>query len=163
MRTELIVNMSMNGEVVLASQAGTYEAPQEISGMVFARAMQSGNIILGRTSYEMFAPMIIQMFPTLQVVVLTSKNLENVETATTAKDAIEILETKGFDTVTVAGGVQTYNAFITENAVDDIYMNLFPVMIHQGGTMEPLKDLTIGYELKECNTKDNIVSLHYTK
>ncbi len=163
MKVELVVNMSMNGEVVLAAQAGAYEAPQEISGMVFGKAMQSGNIILGLTSYQMFAPMISQMFPNLQVIVMNETMVDGVDTAASVKEAISLLKEKGFDTATIAGGVWTYNSFLTEDVVDDLYINLFPVAIHNGGTLQPQKDMVINYTLKDCSSYGNIVSLHYTK
>lgn len=56
MKVELIANVSINGQLILAEQSSVYRAPQEISGMGFTRAMQAGNLIMGRATYEMFAP-----------------------------------------------------------------------------------------------------------
>lgn len=164
MRIELVVNMAMNGAVVLAEHADAYQAPQEISGIVFAKAAASGNLIMGRTTYEMFAPVISQALPDVKVVVLSSSyQVKTVKTVKTPEEAIDYLEKEGFETAVVAGGTQTYNTFLTKNLADDIYMNFFPVAIHEGGRLQPETAVVNAYHLAECKANKDIVMLHYTK
>ncbi|CCZ59020.1 hypothetical protein [Hungatella hathewayi] len=40
MKVELIANLSANGQLILAEQSVVYQAPQEIAGMGFAKAME---------------------------------------------------------------------------------------------------------------------------
>ncbi len=160
MKVELIANVSINGQLILAEQSSVYQAPQEISGMGFTRAMQAGNLIMGRATYEMFAPMIKDITNALAVVVLTAKTIEGVKCVRSAQEAIEYLEGKGYETACVVGGTKTYNAFMESGLADDLYFNLFPVLISGGGV---LQGKIAEYKLKESSVNEGVVCLHYEK
>lgn len=160
MKVELIANLSANGQLILAEQSGAYQAPQEIAGMGFTKAMECGNIVMGRTTYEMFAPLMKDVLANLQVVVLTAKNMEGVKTAKTAAEVVSYLESKGYDKVCVAGGTKTYNAFLETGLADELFFNLFPVVICGGGTLE---GKTAEYSLAEVNRNTDVTMLHFIK
>ena len=160
MKVELIANVSANGQLILAEQSGAYEAPQEIAGMGFAKAMECGNIIMGRTTYEMFAPLMKDLLANLQVVVLTAKEMEGVKTARTAAEAVRYLDSKGYDKACVAGGTKTYNAFLETGFADELFFNIFPVVICGGGTLE---GKTAEYSLEEANANADVTMLHFIK
>lgn len=132
--------------------------------MAMAKAAASGNIIMGRATYQMFAPMIAQTMPNLDVVVLSGSMQEGkVKCVKTPDEALEYLAAKGYKTATIAGGTRCFNAFLTEDLVDDVYMNLLPIAVHDGGRLQPEKEVINHYQLKESNTKDGVVMLHYAK
>ncbi len=163
MKVQLIANMSANGQLLLKSHAASLQSlPQEVAGMGFMKAVQSGNIILGRATYEMSVPIIRQSFPMLDVVVLTSQKIEGVHAVATAREAVAYLEAKGYETATVVGGTMTYNAFLSEGLADDIYMNLIPLFISDGGIIGPASGI-VQYQLAECDTNGDIIQLHYTR
>ncbi len=160
MKVELIANLSANGQLVLAEQSAVYQAPQEIAGLGFAKAMECGNIVMGRTTYEMFMQLMKDVLSNLDVVVLSSRDIEDIKTVKTAEEAINYLETKGYEKVCVVGGTKTYNAFLETGLADELYFNLFPVVINGGGTLE---GKITEYLLAEVKSSGDIAILHYNK
>lgn len=164
MRVQLIANLAANGELVLAEHTASYEAPAEVSGMGMNLATESGNIIMGAVTYQMFAPVMKDLFAKLEVVVLSSQYSEvGVYTAKTAEEAVKYLEDKGFEKVCVLGGTKTYNAFLEAGLADDLFFNLFPVVIGGGGTLETAKGKAWKYKLVEAKKYEDIAMLHFSK
>lgn len=75
MRVQLIANLAVNGELILAEQVNAYKAPAEIAGMGIATAIECGNIIIGTVTYHMFATAMKDVFANLEVVVLSSQGV----------------------------------------------------------------------------------------
>ncbi|MGI6032959.1 MAG: dihydrofolate reductase family protein [Coriobacteriales bacterium] len=163
MRVEIVANISINGQMLKAEQGDVVQGPQEITGMAFAKAMQSGNAVMGRATYEMFAPAVAKSGAAVECVVLTSHEIEGVKTARSPQEAIEYLEGKGFDTVTVDGGISTLNAFMEAGLVDDIFFNVFPSVVSGGGVIQSAEGKIENYKLAESKVTEGIVSLHYTR
>lgn len=160
MKVQLVANLAINGQVILQEQSAAYQAPQKIAGMGFEKAMECGSLIIGRTTYEMFLPFMIDLSSTLNIVVLTSKEIDGVKTCCDVTSAIEYLKSKNVEMTCVVGGIATYNAFFKENKVDEIFFNLFPVVIEKGGILE---GNLFEYRLEELTRDEDIVMLHYKK
>ncbi len=165
MKTELVINFAANGEMILALQARAYAAPAEIGSMCFSKAAESGNIIMGRTTYEMFAPLMKDLFAGLDVVVLTSKVMnDSVYTAKIAEDAVKYLEGKGYEKACVAGGAMTYNAFLEAGLADELYFNFFPVVINGGACLETAQSKVLaGYKLDYAKANGDVAMLHFIR
>ena len=164
MKVQLVANLAANGELVLVKHANSYEAPAEVSEMGMAIAMESGNIIMGALTYQMFAPIMKDVFANLEVVVLSSKDAgDGVYSAKTAEEAVKYLESKGFEKACVLGGTKTYNAFLEAGLADDLFFNLFPVVIGGGGTLETASEKILNYKLAESKTHGDITMLHFAK
>ena len=164
MKVQLIANLSANGELILAAQSDAYQAPQEVAGMGFAKALECGNIIMGRTTYQMFAPMMKDVLKNLEVVVISSEDVDaDVYTAKNAEDAVSYLEKKGFEKACVDGGTMTYNLFLESGLADELFFNLFPVVINGGGSMETAQGKVLEYRLAEAKSHGDIAMLHYIK
>ncbi|MCD7777120.1 MAG: hypothetical protein LUH47_01260 [Clostridiales bacterium] len=89
MNVQLVANLAANGQLILAEQSSAYESPAEISGMGIAKAMECGNVVMGTVTYNMFAPMMKEIFSKLEVVVLTSNDAaEGVYSAKTPEEAV---------------------------------------------------------------------------
>ena len=126
--------------------------------------MECGNVIMGSVTYQMFAPVMKDVFAKLKVVVLSSKDAgEGVYSAKTAKEAVRYLEQEGFEKACVLGGTKTYNAFLEAELADDLFFNLFPVVIGGGGSLESAHDKTLNYKLVEAKTHEDIMMLHFSK
>ena len=164
MRVQLVANLAANGELVLVKHANSYEAPAEVSEMGMAIAMESGNIIMGAVTYQMFALIMNDVFANLEVVVLSSKDAgDGVYSAKTAEEAVQYLESKGFEKACVLGGTKTYNAFLEAGLADDLFFNLFPVVIGGGGALETMPGKTLEYKLVEAKNHGDIAMLHFSK
>lgn len=164
MKVQFVANLAANGELVLAEHSDSYEAPAEVSGMGISIAMESGNVIMGAVTYQMFAPIMKEVFANLEVVVLSSKDIGNgVYSAKTAEEAVRYLESRGFEKACVLGGTKTYNAFLEAGLADDLFFNLFPVVIGGGGVLETMPGKTQNYKLIEAKNYEDIAMLHFSK
>ncbi len=166
MKVQLVANLAANGELVLAEQSNAYQAPAEISGMGFAKAMECGNIIMGLTTYQMFAEMTKDILATLDVVILNPEdiNAQGVYTAKSAEDAVRYLESKGYERACVVGGTMTFNSFLAAGLADDLFFNLFPVVISGGGTLETAAGSVLsGYTLASAKPVGDVASFHFSK
>ncbi len=165
MKVELVANLAANGELILAAQSTAYEAPPEIGSMAFVKAGECGNIIMGLTTYQMFAPLVGDILNALTVVVLNPEEVEgDVYTAKSPEDAVSYLEGKGFETACVAGGAMTYNSFLAAGCADELFFNIFPIVIGGGGTLETTPDSVLGgYKLAGAEANGDIAMLHFVK
>lgn len=163
MKVELVANLTINGQVVLAKHSNLYEAPQEISGMGISKAIECGTLVVGRTTYEMFLPIMKDLFSSLEVVVLSSAKIDGAHTEKSVKNVLEYLSNKGYSKTCVIGGTETYNSFLESGLVDDLYLNLFPIILNDGGLLQISFDKNNGYTLQEVTSISDIVSLHYQK
>ncbi len=164
MKVQLVANLAANGELILLAQSNAYQAPDEIAGMGFGTAMQCKNVIMGLTTYQIFSPIMKEVFDALDVVVLNPEDVEeDVYTAKTPEDAVKYLEGKGYDTACVVGGAMTFNSFFTAGLADELFFNLFPVVIGGGGTLESLSGEVLNYTLADVKKNGDVAMLHYIK
>lgn len=164
MKVQLVANLSANGQLILAAQSNAYQAPQEISGMGFAKAIECGNVIIGLTTYQMFASMMKNVLDTLEVVVMNTEDVDaNVYTAKSAEDAVAYLEGKGFAKACVVGGTMTFNSFLGAGLADELFFNLFPVVINGGGVLETVEGKTFEYTLADAKPFGDVATLHFVK
>jgi dihydrofolate reductase len=100
------------------------------------------------------------------VVVLTSKNSgvksEKLAYANYPQEALEILEKQGFEKALVAGGGKTNRSFLKENLIDEIYLDVEPMIYGEGislfnSTNSKLDLELIGQKMLNKNT----IQLHY--
>lgn len=164
MKVQLVANLAANGELILAAQSNAYEAPAEIAGMGFAKAMECGNIVMGLTSYQMFADVMKDVLANLDVVVLNPEDVEgDVYTAKNAQDAVDYLSGKGFDKACVVGGTMTFNSFLADGLADELFFNLFPVVINGGGVLETAPSNVVEYTLADAKANGDVAMLHFLK
>ncbi len=164
MNVQLVANLAANGELILAEQSAAYEAPPEIAGMGFSQAAACGNVVMGLTTYQMFAPMMKDLLDALDVVVLNPETVEaDVYTAKDPEDAVRYLERKGFDVACVVGGAMTFNSFMADGYADELFFNLFPIVIGGGGTLETAPGKVLEYKLAEAKANGDVAMLHFIK
>ncbi len=164
MKVQLVANLATNGQLILTEQSAAYEAPAEISKMGTIKAMECGNVIMGAITYKMFAPVMKEIFSKLEVVVLTSKDVgESAYSAKTPEEAVSYLESKNFETVCVLGRAKTYNSFMAAGLADELFFNLFPVVIGGGGNLETVPGKVLDYKLSEARANGDVAMLHFVK
>lgn len=164
MKTTLIASVSANGQVLLANNPN-HQAPQEIIGFLLQRAGQAGNIVLGRSTYELFKDVLKDFLSSLEVVVLShdTQVSRGHKTVSSPEEAIQYLEGMGFEEVVVGGGTQTYNAFLDRDFVTDLYLNIVPLVIGDGGILLSKDSYVKFAELTSVPVMDNLVRLHLSK
>ncbi len=100
------------------------------------------------------------------LVVSENANLQTIannhSVAKTPKDALAILEKEAFDKALIAGGGTLNASFVVENLVDEIYLDIEPIVFGKG--IRLFRETDFEAKLKLLETKklsDNEIQLHY--
>ena len=91
-------------------------------GILVQKAIESGNIVFGYSTYTMFIDALQDALAGKEIVVLSNNHeaRSGHKTVHTPEEAVEYLKGKGMEEIVVGGGVQTYNAFLDKDLVTDI-------------------------------------------
>jgi len=96
---------------------------------------QVGNFIVGRRTFEGFAaggPNSPNPFGGIDIVVVSSQPLPLPAVAPDPQAALALLEAKGHQTALVSGGETLHNAFLAAGLVDELVLNIAPVLEDRG-------------------------------
>ena len=126
------------------------------------------NMIIGSRTYEIMRDG--EEFKNLENirVLVVSENADfktianNHSVVRTPKDALAILEKEGFNSALVAGGGTLNASFMAENLVDEIYLDVEPIVFGKGICL--FRETDFEAKLKLLETKklsDNEIQLHY--
>lgn len=109
-----------------------------------AHVEATGNFIVGRRTFEAFAA---QQAPagvpgggatapsamgTATIVVVSSKALPGMVVARSPHEALALVQERGFSTALIAGGEALHNAFLAADLVDELVINVAPVLEDPG-------------------------------
>ena len=127
---------SVNGHISVGDDGTDWVTPKTIED--FGKLnLECGVVVMGKRTYEMFG----NDFPQkdcLNIVMTKDEELlkKEMEGALfTDKDPngiIQIAEEKGFKQLFVVGGTKTNTAFLKENLIDEIWINIHPIIIGHG-------------------------------
>ncbi|WP_162618616.1 dihydrofolate reductase family protein [Pedobacter yulinensis] len=168
MKIILGANISANGKVLLGENPD-HHAPDQATNSLMQMALQAGNLVIGRKTYDFIAQFpggIKQMLPGAEVVIISSQPdyPADVPVIGSAKKAISYLAEKGFQDVAVGGGTEIYNLFLDQELVTDIYFNLIPVITGDGGVLGTASQVATRFHLAGSRVLDEgIVQLHLTR
>src|SRR5690554_5212459 len=159
MKTILYSGLTANGNYG-SSETGQIPKQEELDDLN-KRAKEAGNIVMGRKTHEIFNDG--EVFEGFDVVVVSTKSiLKEAEVVKSPQEALEYLNKRGYDKAFVIGGVTLANAFLSENLIDEMFINIEPYM-EEGlklrsidGRFQNLK--LLGHQEIE---KSGIVQLHY--
>jgi dihydrofolate reductase len=156
--------MSVNGFIAKEND----EAPwsQEIWDSYYHIAKKFKSIVLGRKTYEIMKEANeFEKIGNPFITVITSKNYKSTENTVFVKsptEAIALLKHKGFSEALLAGGSQLNTSFMKENLVDEIYLDIEPVVFGKGISLFSEGDFDKKLKLIESKKiSDNVVQLHY--
>ena len=138
MKVILLMAMSLNG--MIARKDGDEDFLSHANWQSFSEsAKQHGCFITGRKSYE-----IVETWPDynyssidakLKIIVSRNSVLE-LQTpfvrASSPKDAIEIAKAENISSAILVGGSSNNSAFMAENLVDEVILNIEPAIIGKG-------------------------------
>ncbi len=131
-------------------------------------AKKIGNIIVGKRTYQIgIKENNYEGLEKIKIVVVSKdSNLKterpNHLVVHSPKEALGLLEKRGFTKTLVAGGGKLNASFLAENLVDEIYLDVEPTVFGQGIKLFEGKDFTVN--LKLLGTKKlspNELQLHY--
>lgn len=167
MKVILIMNVAANGKVLLAEDAN-HQAPQEAMASFMQMVAQARNLVLGRRTYELILqnPDVKQFFDGVDIVILSGTNeaIEGYKVVETPEQAIKYLATKGHSEIIIGGGIATYNTFLQQDLVAELYMNIIPVITGNGGVIGTKDDLLLNFKLTDHKLlTNNVLQLHLSK
>ena len=168
MKVALIANISANGKVLL-SENTSYQAPQEAMELFMRVAARAGNLVLGRKTFEMLQRVLHDTknaFPGIELVLIAGSAIPNNDhtIVKSMEEAISYLTEKGSTEIAVGGGTITYNAFLEKGLVTDVYFNIHPVLVGNGGVLITDDELTIKFKLISATKIDgDITQIHLSR
>lgn len=126
---------------------------------------KTGNLIIGRKTYELMLE--DGSFNSLQgvVFVVVSSNVinnENVLSAKSPQEALDILGNKGFDQVLIGGGTKLNTSFLKLGLIDEVLIDIEPMIWGKGIPLFSNDEFEFKLELIESKTlSQNTIHLHY--
>lgn len=139
-------------------------------GTAFARYVKkTGNAVIGRRTYDMVKKEGTQLGDVLTVVLthdaalLAKKSPHTIFTDKPPKDVLTMLERKGFKEAVVAGGGILNSAFLKEGLIDEMYIDIKPLVLGRGIPLFADGDFAPRLKLLEVKTLTNhqTIQLHY--
>ncbi len=168
MKVELIATITANGQLLLTENRAQVSAPPQVMGVFVQKAREAGNIVIGHATYNMImqAPEMKQAFAGIEKVVLTHKAAEtpDYKAVSSPGEAVRYLKGKGYHSLILAGGKETYNAFLNEDLVTDMYLSIVPVIVGNGGILATEGSKTVEFRLSGQQTvAEGILQLHFSR
>lgn len=129
---------------------------------------KAGNLIIGRRTFEISVQDGTFPYPQRLNVVMTHNKVENkwgenvLFTDKSPREALKILEDRGFETAFIGGGGSINSVFMKEGLIDEIYLDIEPKVFGNGIQLFKPSDFKFDLELVEVkNLRDRTVHLYY--
>ncbi len=165
MKVILYMAMTVNGYIAKENDDTPWS--QDIWNGYYDFIKQRGNIILGYRTYEIMNG--VNEFEKLNfpfTVVVSDK--PNVATdpkivfVSSPREAMEVIKNKGISEAVVAGGSTLNAGFLKDNLIDEIYLDVEPLIFGRGIPLFRVDDTEAKLELLEVkNLSKNTIRLHY--
>ena len=153
---------SVNGMISTLNDETPWSEEEFNAFYKFAR--EAGNMIIGRKTYEIMSKDgELKKLKDVTVIILTSKHVERQLTAKTPAEALEIVKKLKMKTALVCGGTKTNSSFLLAKLVDEIILDVEPIIINKGKNL--VDGLTKETKLKLISKKDlskNTIQLRYS-
>ncbi len=139
MKTTLYMAISANG--IIATETGGEEFLSHENWEKFCElAKEFGNFVVGRKTYEAVKKWddgynFDDLVDIEKVIISEDKNFKldkGYTLANSPQDALAKLSEKGFEKVLITGGANVNSAFVKANLLDEIILNVEPVVVGKG-------------------------------
>ncbi|MDP2630172.1 MAG: dihydrofolate reductase family protein [Candidatus Uhrbacteria bacterium] len=164
MKTTLYMAMTVNGFIAKEDDETPWSEEEWRSFAGFVE--QSRNLIIGRKTYELMRE--ANQFEKIGnpfAVVLSGSEEEVKEGFVFVKspsDALKALEEKGFDCALIGGGALTNTVFIKQGLIDEIILDIEPMIFGKGITLFAGEDFETRLEFIEMKKlSGNTIQLRY--
>lgn len=164
MNAILYMAMSVNGMIAKSDDDTSWISKEEWDSYS-AVVRTAGCLIVGRRTYSILTkqPEFAEL-KDVKLVVVSKKDVTTIASnhfvAHSPKEALGLL--KGFKEVIVAGGGTLNASFLAENLVDEIYLDVEPIILGKGISLFQGKDFQRKLKLLgQKKITDNEIQLHY--
>ena len=127
----------------------------------FKKLTLGSTVLMGRNTWE---SLLVQPLPERRNIVLSSREIADVECYTSLKECIEKLDADGIQVLFVIGGSKVYRNFI--HRADELHITLMDEFTEGIDTYFPVTMLKIKEEFKkidEVDLEDNAVYTHWVR
>ena len=167
MKTILYMGISANGYIAKENGNSEFTSKEDLQGF-YEHSKSAGNIIMGKNTYLEASKYGYFPFPDALNVVVSNQDIENkwedkvLITKESPKKILEILSTKNFKEAFLAGGGRLNSSFLKEKLIDEIYLDVEPLIFGKG--IKVFADADFGFDLELMEVKKlnkDSVQLHY--
>ncbi|MBI3956110.1 dihydrofolate reductase [Candidatus Gottesmanbacteria bacterium] len=167
MKTILYMALTVNGKIAGADDDTSWTSKEDWQGF-FAKAQEVGVIIIGRNTYEVIKKE-QTLIPGIKLrIVVTHHQPKVMPSHTIFTDALPekiltLIEEKGYDAALVAGGGQINSLFLKAGLIDELYIDIEPLILGRGISLFADGDFAPRLKLIEVKTLTNrqTIQLHY--
>lgn len=166
MKTIIYVASTLNGLIARENDKTDWTSKEDWQGFK-AKAKEVGNIIIGRNTFDIINKEHSFIDTKLRVVVthetnLTPPNAQTIFTDKSPREVLKIVESHGFSVAMVAGGGQINSLFLKAGVVDELFVDIEPVVLGRGIPLFSLQDMEIRLKLLETvKLNESTIQLHY--
>lgn len=164
MKVILYMAISANGMIAKKDDDTSWITEEEWNSYSLV-TRTAGCLVVGRRTYHILTKQPeFSEFKDVKVVAVSKENFETLAPnhliAHSPKEALEVL--KDFDEIVVAGGGSLNASFLEDNLIDEIYLDIEPIILGEGIPL--FHGMDFEKELKLIgikNISDNELQLHY--
>lgn len=166
---KVILSMAVSANGIIATNDGEEEfLSDETWNRFVERAKEIGCVVWGRKTYDAvmsYDQRYIDDIKDVKKIVVSKSNLLLSDTcfvAASPKDAIKQLETQGFENILISGGATLNSEFAKLNLIDEIILDINPVIVGSGIPLFLPSDFELKLKLKETKKiEGNNIELVY--
>ncbi len=169
MKVILYMTISLNG--IIARENNEEDFLSDYNWFTFVElAHKAGCTIWGRKTYdvvtETYSKQLLDTIKEVKKLIVSAdkdfKPNEGFESVKSPKDALEKAEELGFKEVILSGGSGLNSSFVKENLIDEIIVNIEPVIIGKGIPLFSPSDFDLKLSEPEVEMKQHgIIQLRY--
>lgn len=162
MKTTLYASLTANGHVLVAADRS--EIPREILTDFLGHVRRVGNVVIGRRTFDqMDSGDSAGAFAGIDVVVLSRQRSElpGAHPAGAPEEALRLLSDRGHAEALIGGGPTAYDAFLERELVDELILNITPVLAGPDSPFLPGSRPAALQLLETRSLGDGEIQLHY--
>jgi dihydrofolate reductase len=163
MKTILYMSLTANG--YLAQPDESHPIPSEIFSDFLHLIGKTGNLVVGRRTHDLSRGMASSSSGAHIERVIVSRVTSDDDTVVASPiEALHRLEGLGFTAALVGGGAALYASFLSDGLVDELYLNIEPIVTRTGIPLDVGGALEAKLGLIGSTTLgSNVVQMHYIK
>jgi dihydrofolate reductase len=161
------MGITPNGYIAKEDGNSEWTSEEDLQGF-FENSKKAGNIIMGKNTYLEASKQGYFPFPEALNIVMSREKIENkwgdkvIVTSATPKELLKMLSDKGFEIAFLAGGGAINASFMKDRLVNEIYLDVEPLLFGRGIQIIAPADFECELELLGVkNLNKNTVQLHY--
>ncbi len=161
------MGISANGYIARENGDSEFTSQEDLNGF-FEKSKLAGNIIMGKNTYLEASKQGYFPFPDALNIVVSNQKIENkwgdnvLITNKSPKEILSMLEEKEFKAAFLAGGGQLNSSFLKNGLIDEIYLDVEPLIFGKGIKVFADEDFEYDLELIEVRKlNQDTIQLHY--